>query len=113
MSVSIGVALECGPVPDGVVPPDQMSYGQNVVRYLGRLASVADQLGVPQLDSFIIYRQELVLEALHKAGWRPPDPPPEWGDEIPIDDRYLTWMRTDPTYLAAQAEEERIVARVD
>jgi hypothetical protein len=37
----------------------------------------------------------------------------EWGDDLVIDDRYLNWMNTDPGYLAALAEEERIVAQVD
>ena len=40
-----------------------------MVRYLGRLDNVADALGVPHLDAFVVYRQELVLEALHAAGW--------------------------------------------
>jgi len=42
MSVSMNVMVESGPVPDDVVPPDQQSFGQNVVRYLGTLAAAAE-----------------------------------------------------------------------
>jgi hypothetical protein len=45
MSVSMTVILECGRVPDGVVPADQQSFGQNLILYLGKLAEIADGLG--------------------------------------------------------------------
>jgi hypothetical protein len=49
-----------------------------------------------------------VEAALREAGWREPDPPPEWGGVIPIDGPPVT----DPAYLAAQAEYESVVGRV-
>src|SRR5438874_11387475 len=47
MSVSMNVVLERGRLPDGVVPADRQSCGQNVVLYLGTLAAVAERLGLP------------------------------------------------------------------
>jgi hypothetical protein len=51
----MGVVLECGPVPDDVVPPDQRSFGQNVVRYRRPLAGLAADLGLTPLDAFILH----------------------------------------------------------
>jgi hypothetical protein len=109
VSRAIGVALEGGPIPDGVVPPGQQSSGQNVVLYLYWLAVAAARLDVPPLDAFVVDRCGLVEAALRQAGWRHPDPPPEWADGIPIDGRPVT----DPGYLAAVAEYDRLVAQVD
>jgi len=108
VSVAIGVALQSGDIPDDVVPEDKQSFGQNVVRYLGRLAEVADRLGVPQLESFIVDRCALVEEALRLSDYCEPPPPPEWGDSIPLDGPV-----TDPAYIAACAEFDRIAAEVD
>jgi hypothetical protein len=105
MSVSMNVMVESGPVPDDVVPPDQQSFGQNVVRYLGTLAAVAERLGVPPLDAFVVFPEEYWEDAVRAAGWRPPDPPAEWGGKIPLDGRPVT----DPAYVAAMAEFDRIV----
>jgi hypothetical protein len=107
MSVSMGVVLECRRVPDDVVPPDQQSFGQNVVLYLGTLADIAESLGVPPLDAFVIFPEEYWEAALREAGWQQPALPPEWGREIPLDGRPIT----DPAYLAAMAEFDRIVQR--
>lgn len=105
MSVSMNVILECGRVPEDVVPPDQQSFGQNVVLYLGTLDEVAESLGVPPLDAFVIFPEEYWEDALRKAGWQEPDLPPEWKGQIPLDGRPIT----DPAYLAALAEFDRIV----
>lgn len=108
MSVAIGVALQSGDIPEGVVPEDKQSFGQNVVRYLSRLAEVADRLEVPQLEHFIVDRCARVEEALRRSDYREPAPPPEWVDTIPLDG-----PATDPAYLAAIAEFDRIAAEVD
>src|SRR5689334_15237716 len=97
MSVSMNIVLECGRVSDDVVPPDQQSCGQNVVLYLGKLAEVAERLGVPPLDAFVLYPEQYWDGALRAAGWRPPDLPAEWGGKMPLDGRPIT----DPAYLAA------------
>lgn len=105
MSMAMGVILECGRVPDDVVPADQQSCGQNVVLYPGTLDELAQRLGVPPLDAFIIFPEEYWEEALQRAGWQEPDLPPEWGGAIPLDGRPIT----DPLYLEAMAEFDRIV----
>jgi hypothetical protein len=107
MSVALAVILECGPVPDGVVPPEQQSCGQNVPLYLGTLASVAERFGVRPLDAYFVFPQEHWEAALEQAGWRYPGPPADWGDRIPLDGRPVT----DPVYLAAMAEHDRILER--
>jgi hypothetical protein len=109
MSVSMNVVLECGRVPDDVVPPDQQSFGQNVVLYLGTLAEVAKGLGVPPLDAFVLFPEEYWGEALRAAGWREPDLPAEWGGKMPLDGRPIT----DPAYRATLAEFDRIVEQAE
>jgi len=105
MSVSMAIILECGRVPDGVVPPDRQSCGQNVVLHLGALAEVTEGLGLPPLDVFVIVRERYWDEALRASGWQEPALPAEWGGRLPLDGRPVT----DPAYLAAMAEFDRIV----
>lgn len=105
MSVALAVILECGPVPDGVVPPDEHCGGQNVALYLGALAEVAERLGVPPLEVYFVFPEEHWEDALRAAGWRPPDLPAEWGGEVPLDGRPVI----DPAYLAAMTEFDHIV----
>ena len=108
MSSSMYVVLECGPVPDDVVPPDQQSVGQNVIKHLGPLAGLAADRGLAPLDAFIVDWCGLVEAALQEAGWREPELPEEWGGVIPIGGPPVT----DPAYLAALAEYDRICEQV-
>jgi len=62
-------------VPDGMVPADQRSFGQNVVLALGKLAEIADGLGVPALGDVVLDPQRYWDDALRAAGWRPPHTP--------------------------------------
>jgi hypothetical protein len=107
MSVALAVILECGPIPDGVVAPETHCGGQNIPRHLGTLAAVAERLGVPPLDAYFVFPEEYWETALDQAGWRYPGPPADWGDSIPLDGRPIT----DPVYLAAMAEHDRILER--
>ena len=107
MSVALAVILECGPVPDGLVPPETHCGGQNIPRHLGTLAAVAERLGVPPLDAYFAFPEEHWEAALEQAGWQSPGLPADWGARIPLDGRPIT----DPVYLAAMAEHDRIPDR--
>jgi hypothetical protein len=109
MSVWMAIILECGRMPADVVPAERQSCGQNVVLYLGALAEIAEGLGLPPLDAFVIVREPYWDEALRAAGWRPPDLPAEWGGVMPLDGRPVT----DLAYLAAMAEFDRIVQQAE
>lgn len=104
MSVFLAVILECGAIPDGVVAPETHGGGQNIPRHLGVLGAAAERLGVPPLDAYFVFPEEHWEAALERAGWRPPDPPADWGPGIPLDGRPIT----DPVSLA---EHDRILER--
>lgn len=109
MPVSMAIILECGRVPEDAVPPEQQSCGQNVVLYLGALAEVAEGLGLPPLDAFVIVRERYWDAAVEASGWRGPDLPAEWGGVMPLDGRPVT----DRAYQAAMAELDRILEQAE
>jgi hypothetical protein len=109
MSQNLAVVLECGPIPDHLIPEEHRCAGQNAVRYLGPLAALARDLGWAPLDDFIVDHCDLVEAALREAGWQEPDPPPEWGGVIPIGGPRVT----DPAYQAALARYDQIVEQVE
>jgi hypothetical protein len=96
MSVALAVILECGPIPDGVVPREEHCGGQNVVRYLGTLADAASGSACHPLTPTWSFRRS--------TGRGPCEPPgggsltrPRSGVGVPLDGRPVT----DPAYLAA------------
>jgi hypothetical protein len=108
VSTSLSVRLESGPVPDGVVPPGLLSFGQNL-KPRNALARLARDLGLAPVDDFIYDDVGTVEAALGRMVWAPADDPGEGEIAIPIDESPVRGRRC----LTSPEEQARILEELD